>query len=136
MKIYTHSSYDGKSNVSLSDISEAILDIWNDTRLSNTLKSTTDYLQYFKTNYGWKNIDSKMFDDAWDLAASNNDQGDEVDGRVTTCDGDIIDNLDDAVDWLDSKLSMYGNTYFFPECDKLTLDKLIDMFGSTYFWRR
>lgn len=126
---------DGKSNISLSDISEAILDVWDDDSLSSTLKSTIDYLQYFETNYGWKNIDLRMFNDAWEMAASNSNQDDAVNGYVTTCDGDIIDNQDDAVSWLESKLNTYGSTYFFPECDKITLDKLVGMFGSTYFWR-
>ena len=42
---------------------------------------------------------------------------------------------EDAVDWLEDKLSEYGNTRFFPSEDTDILDKLISKFGNPYFWR-
>lgn len=42
----------------------------------------------------------------------------------------------DANDWLNQKISEYGNTYYFSSEDRNKLNKLIEKFGNTYFWRR
>ena len=47
-----------------------------------------------------------------------------------------IETKEDAYYWLQSKLSEYGNTYHFPQEERIKLDRLIDRFGNTYFWER
>lgn len=115
----------------LDDLTNAIDLVWKDTELSNVIRSTNDYRRYFKETYGWDNISTEEFDNAWDRAifrpSDDADDGIMIDSKYYT--------LDDAIDWLDAKLLEHGNTYFFPTKDKEILNQLISKFGNTYFWR-
>ena len=42
----------------------------------------------------------------------------------------------DAKDWLDDAISEYGNTRFFPDHERMILNKLINKFGDTRFWNK
>ena len=114
----------------LDDLANAIGTIWEDTELSKVIRSTNDYRRYFKETYGWDNISTEEFDHAWDRAAfglPDDEEGIMIGSKYYT--------LDDAIDWLDTKLLEHGNTYFFPTKDEEILNKLISKFGNTYFWR-
>lgn len=114
----------------LDDLANAIGTVWEDTELSKVIRSTNDYRRYFKETYGWDNISTEEFDNAWDRAAfglPDDEEGIMIGSKYYT--------LDDAIDWLDTKLLEHGNTYFFPTKDKEILNKLISKFGNTYFWR-
>ena len=53
----------------LDDLANAIGTVWEDTELSKVIRSTNDYRRYFKETYGWDNISTEEFDNAWDRAA-------------------------------------------------------------------
>lgn len=118
------------SNPSISEVTNAIRAIWNDDNL-DYLKSTNDYLEYFKDTYGW-NIDTQKFDTAWDKAVGDDDDYEEP----LEIDGIEMHDSSDAKMWLRQKIDEYGNTYHFPSEDRRKLDKLIQRFGNTYFWNR
>ena len=114
----------------LDDLANAIGTVWEDTELSKVIRSTNDYRRYFKETYGWDNISTEEFDNAWDRAAfglPDDEEGIMIGSKYYT--------LDDAIDWLDTKLLEHGNTCFFPTKDAEILNKLISKFGNTYFWR-
>ena len=116
------------STYEFEDLVSAILEVQADALISEQIKSTNDYRRYFKDTYGWDNITTDEFDAAWDEAMADNlDEGIQIGSKYYT--------LDDAIDWLDGKLSEYSSTYFFPQADKDILDTLISKFGNTYFWR-
>lgn len=111
----------------MDDLVEAINVVWDNPELAYKIRSTNDYRRYFKETYGWDDISTELFDNAWDLASSDVEDGVKI--------GSTYYTLEDAVDWLEDKLSEYGNTRFFPSEDTDILDKLISKFGNPYFWR-
>lgn len=74
-------------------------------------------------------IDCYMTDEGYKEYLASSDEDDSI-----TISGIIFKDKSDAKEWLDSKVSEYGNTYWFPAEDKYILNKLCDKFGNTYFW--
>ena len=114
-----------------SEIAIAIQDLWNIN--ATDMNNTNDYLDYFKREFGWEDITPEQFNNAWELACEDTPEAEE---DFVVIDGEEIRDRSDANRWLQSKVAEYGNTYFFNDTDKMTLNQLIDKFGNTYFWSR
>ena len=93
--------------------------------------STQGFLEYAASlGIDVSDMSSSEVNELWDLASESFSESNDI-----TIDGQTICTKSDAYTWLQSKIEEYGNTYHFPEKDKISLDRLIDKFGNTYFWR-
>ena len=115
---------------------DLMIDLWNDPKFVGGV-STERAMQYWE-NKGWdtSRYTPEEFNRVWDLAA---DEWDSRSGYVEEEEEDSVDGIEtkeDAYRWLQSKVAEYGNTYHFPQEERIKLDRLIDKFGNTYFWRR
>lgn len=113
---------------------DLMLDLWNDPKFSGGL-STENAMKYWESK-GWdtSRYTPEEFNRVWDLAQDELDAGGYVDDEDEY--EEEIETKEDAYYWLQSKLSEYGNTYHFPQEERIKLDRLIDRFGNTYFWGR
>lgn len=92
----------------------------------------SQYFDWLECN-GWdiSNYSDDWYRVDWEVAAESDDDYDadyEEEYEIET--------KEDAARWLNTKLNEYGNTYWFPQADKIMLNNLIDRFGNTYFWNR
>lgn len=112
---------------------KAMIELWNDPKFVGGV-STERAMQYWEDKgYDTTGYTQEEFNRVWDLAQEELDAGGYVDDEDV--DDEEIETREDAYRWLQSKLAEYGNTYHFPQEDRIKLDRLIDKFGNTYFWR-
>lgn len=139
LNIREHTSNSFKRDIMDLPTSERVdlmIDLWNDPKFTGGV-STERAMQYWE-NKGWdtSRYTQEEFNRIWDLAA---DEWDSRSGYVEEEEEDSVDGIEtkeDAYRWLQSKVAEYGNTYHFPQEERIKLDRLISKFGNTYFWRR
>lgn len=139
LNIREHTSNSFKRDIMDLPTSERVdlmIDLWNDPKFTGGV-STERAMQYWE-NKGWdtSRYTQEEFNRIWDLAT---DEWDSRSGYVEEEEEDSVDGIEtkeDAYRWLQSKVAEYGNTYHFPQEERIKLDRLIGKFGNTYFWRR
>ena len=113
---------------------DLMIDLWNDPKVTGGI-STDKAMKYWEAKgYDCSKYTPEEFNRVWDLAQDELDAHGYVDDEEEY--EEEIETKEDAYYWLQSKLAEYGNTYHFPQEERIKLDRLIDKFGNTYFWRR
>lgn len=113
---------------------DAMIELWNDPNFVGPI-TTEKAMQYWEDmGYDTTGYTPEEFNRVWDLAQDELDASGYVDEEDDY--EEEIETKEDAYYWLQSKLAEYGNTYHFPQKERIKLDSLIDKFGNTYFWRK